>query len=756
VSTPVIPATGSRQITIQADFIGAAGTATGATGVRATLTDTRNGHVQTLTRANGGIASWTPGSGSTPDTIVINVPPLASNLVANLLPNLTFRPGPKQLTITTANANGGVSSVNGLTVHVLGTNGTGTNTVTYTPTVVNVPPPPPAPGNGGAHALQNAIDAAAPGSLLVLSPGVYNENVLMWKPLKLQGRGAGGIVGAHELQARDPEDPRFNIPGTVIDGRYFQQNATDYDAAIAAHSPYAGVTGNGLTGDHPVLRGADITVLAKTTASFDIGTSVTAVFNQARIDGIGLTTGQGQGAGGIQLQASINNIQLTNNVLENNGGVVAGGIGVGQPYDAGPRGTGTRVNHNYNVRIGNDRVIGNGGLTQAGGVGIFYGSNGYELAGSILCSNFSVNYGAGVSHIGLSPGGKIHDNQIYYNDAVDSGGGIAIETELPIGAPAALGDGTGAVDVDRNLIQSNYSGDDGGGLFLLDTLTAPINIRNNMINNNGAADLGGAATLDDSSNVRLVNNTVANNVSTGSAEDSDGNPHSAGLASEANDPLFQAMLPAGAPDFSRPAALFNNVFWNNDAFTLSQPGPGATLVDQGFIDFEVRGTGNNNDTFTPRYSDLTNGLSLRPNGVLQPVPAGQGNLIGTDPAFVTPFVNELTVSGSRLDPQTAAVTITGQDPPVGLTGNYHLSTVSPVVDRGVRCSNTPVPANLNACGTGAVAAPTGIPGDIDGNFRPQQRTLRLTTPWDLGADELPGVPVLSVAPLAVTGVRSVM
>ena len=75
----------------------------------------------------------------------------------------------------------------------------------------------------------------------MLSPGVYNENILLWKPLKLQGLGPGGIIGAHEIQARDPEDPRFNIPGTVIDGRYFQQNAPDYDAAIAAHSPYAGV-----------------------------------------------------------------------------------------------------------------------------------------------------------------------------------------------------------------------------------------------------------------------------------------------------------------------------------------------------------------------------------------------------------------------------------------------------------------------------------------------------------------------------------
>src|SRR6185312_15065853 len=84
VSTPVVPASGSRQITVQADFIGTTGTATGGTGVRATLTDSRNGQVQTLTRANGGIVSWTPGSGSTPDTIVIQVPALAANLAANL------------------------------------------------------------------------------------------------------------------------------------------------------------------------------------------------------------------------------------------------------------------------------------------------------------------------------------------------------------------------------------------------------------------------------------------------------------------------------------------------------------------------------------------------------------------------------------------------------------------------------------------------------------------------------------------------
>ena len=193
-------------------------------------------------------------------------------------------------------------------------------------------------------------------------------------------------------------------------------------------------------------------------------------------------------------------------------------------------------------------------------------------------------------------------------------------------------------------------------------------------------------------------------------------------------------------------ALFNNIFWNNDAFTLDQFGPGATLVNQGFIDFEVHGTANNADTFTPRFSDLTNGLILGPNGVQHNLPGGQANLIGTDPLFVAPFVNELAVSGSRLDPQQAAVTITGQDPPVGLTGDYHITTASPVIDRGAGFSNLAAnpPQNQTPNASAILASCSGTdaqsyPADFDTQRRPQLRVNgRVRTPWDLGADELSG------------------
>ena len=88
-----------------------------------------------------------------------------------------------------------------------------------------------------------------------------------------------------------------------------------------------------------------------------------------------------------------------------------------------------------------------------------------------------------------------------------------------------------------------------------------------------------------------------------------------------------AIVRLAKPDFSNPV-LFNNIFWNNDAMTVDQFSPGATLVDQGFIDYEIRGTTNNNDTFTPRFSDNTNNQILGPNGVLHALPAGQANRSG--------------------------------------------------------------------------------------------------------------------------------
>jgi hypothetical protein len=451
------------------------------------------------------------------------------------------------------------------------------------------------------------------------------------------------------------------------------------------------------------------------------------------MDGIGLMTGHGQGVGGIQLQAYAKNVQITNDILDSNSGVFGGGIGLGQPYYNA---------HNSNAAIRNNRIMGNGGIARSGGIGIFNGSDSYDIQRNVICSNFGVEYGAGVSHWGYSPNGKIRDNQIYYNDAVDSGAGISISQETPLAladGTIPLGQGSGPVDIDRNLIEANYSGDDGGGIFVMNAQADRINIRNNMLNNNGAADLGGALMLDDSANVSIINNTVANNVTTASTSNSNQTPHAAGLVSEANSPQFQATLPPGSKNFSNPVALFNNIFWNNQAFTLSQPGPGATLVNRGFIDLEVHGTGSAADTFKPRYSLLTANSGVRGDGSTGPLPSGQDNIFNTNPAFVAPYTLQLTVAGSRLDPQRAAVSITNADPPVGLPGDYHITAASPAVDQGAGYSNFPAargPSSILApCST--LASPQPFGADIDNQSRPRVLSTRTLRSWDLGADEVP-------------------
>jgi hypothetical protein len=650
VSRPYVRTTetgAARRITIDGDFLG---TTAGAVLLDNTV----------LTTATGGIVSWNNRQ------IVIQVPTLAA--------------GTRQLLIRGSN---GVLSPNGITLHVLGG--------AYNPKIVAVDPP------ATAHAIQSAIDDMGnpAGSLLVLKPGIYRENVIMSRPMKLQGLGPGGIVGANEPTNRPADDPRFKIDGTVIDGRYFEDDKASWTAKLGSLGTLAGVNAS-----HPVLQGADITVVAQSTTAYG-GTGGSA----ARIDGLGVTTGHGQGAGGIQLQAYARNVQITNDVLQSDGGIFAGAIGIGQPYyDA----NNTSVNVNYN------RVIGSGALARAGGIGIFKGSNSYEIGNNVICANYGAEYGGGIGHWGLSPSGRIHDNKIYYNESFDSGAGIMIsqETPQPVNGADVLGAGSGAVDVDRNVIQANSSGDDGGGIFVMNAHAERINIRNNQITDNHAADLGGGIVLDDSSNVAIVNNTVANNVTSSSIQGTDDQPHGAGLVSHKNSDLWQATRPTAAK-FSDPVALFNNIFWQNEMFTLSSHAVGATLVPRGFRDFEVSGVAG---SFTPRYSLLTAGAP------------GQGNIIGQDPLFVTPYDPVLSVIGARADPQMAAVTITGFNPDVGLGGNYHLQTTSPAIDRGVPYSNAPA-----LPGPSSVFAPLV---DIDGQFRPQLRIPRLT-PYDLGADEVP-------------------
>ena len=83
-----------------------------------------------------------------------------------------------ELAITAAN---GKQSVDTVTVTIGG----------KAPTIIS---PGTALTASGFGSIQQAIDKAQPGDLLIVSPGTYSEMVLMWKPVRLQGVGAATSI----------------------------------------------------------------------------------------------------------------------------------------------------------------------------------------------------------------------------------------------------------------------------------------------------------------------------------------------------------------------------------------------------------------------------------------------------------------------------------------------------------------------------------------------------------------------------------
>ncbi len=625
--------------------------------------------------------------------------------------------------LLTNNASGR-TGVTGISIHLRGAG--------YNPPLVLVGPS----ADPAATPLQDAIDSAAAGSLIVVAPGTYRENVILHKAVMLQGHGPGGIIGSPEAEGGPStppgEDPYDHIPGSVIDGRFYTfdiSKQTAWAATLAGPaSPYDGPA--------TVDPGASITVVADAVGGVSEFEDILPL--KPRIDGFGIGFGRGLAGGGIYIHAFGRNLQITNNIIDTNGSGHGGGISIGEPVPEG----GLLDNDNDGVGVYHNRILANGGVRYAGGLGIFNGADNYDVAFNDFCANASSEYGGAISHFGLSPGGQIRSNRIFYNDAFDEGGGILVGGDQvdndTVAGPDDLGYGSGNVVIDANLIQANKSNDDGGGIMLLRPLDYQVDITNNMIINNVAADIGGGLTLDDASNVAIVNNSIALNISTSSAEDRDVSscdppsgpagpascPHSAGLISTNHSAPFLDYLNI-ASGFSDPV-LFNNIFWENEALffdpnnPLGDPGEGEGngLFSAGFIDLEVIGTPAP-ELLDPQFSLLT-------------VPYGTAlsNIVGEDPLFVEEILHGVEAGPLRLAPNEVFVEF-----PRGrlLDGDYHLQTTpvaSPAIDSGT---------------SGPVAGVSPPDHDFDGETRPFG-----LTEVDIGADETgTGEPPPPTGPIAL-------
>ena len=675
------------------------------------------------TRGSGSVRLENKSGGPTPSISILPILSWSDRQLQALVPS-GFPPGPYQLTITNGS---GQSAVNTLTFHVLGTVGA----VTYNPPLFEVGPTRP------YATIQSAIDAAAVAgnSLVVVYPGpttpftnpmgIWYENPIIYSRVKLQGIGPGGVY-----------TDGTGIAGSVLDGR-----------AVGGDTPYAGQwlalmgdiwlnrggwDGSPVDGDgNPTIYpGPVITVLAK-DGEFNSAFPVT-------IDGFAIQGGDQQGfpnnldqigghpIPGVPAQVSVQGggifvngygrfMRITNNVILSNGGAYAAAIRLGTPDMAVP----FKDNQNDRVSIANNRILANGGTNLAGAIGVFAGAEGYDIARNDICGNFSAEYGGGISHYGYSPAGQIHHNRIYYNRSYDEGGGIMIAGELPAN-PTQLSPGAGRVDIYANLIQSNLSNDDGGGIRFLMAGNFMYRVYNNIVVNNVSTHEGGGISLNDAPQVRVYNNTIMKNITTATSMTSNGLPAPAGLSSAQNSALLQATLPVGSPIFSDPL-LFNNIFWDNragwyDNGTVSGIGMEG---DPNAIFYWDLGTGDGSGTMSPTHSLLQ-------------VPYGAGsptNIVGVDPLVVQQYDTSIRVLPWRGNPNFVGIDLVAVNNPVTLMGNYHLAAGSPAINTGAASKGVQVAPNV----------------DYAGNPRPFQRF------YEIGADETSGTfPLAGILyPLAI-------
>ncbi len=94
--------------------------------------------------------------------------------------------------------------------------------------------------------IQSALDAAAPGDLIIVPPGTYQELAIMWKPVRLQGVGAASTIINANTQPAGKLDPwRRRVTclfGLSIDGQPYTAagGSNPYDSTGQSSCPATG------------------------------------------------------------------------------------------------------------------------------------------------------------------------------------------------------------------------------------------------------------------------------------------------------------------------------------------------------------------------------------------------------------------------------------------------------------------------------------------------------------------------------------
>jgi hypothetical protein len=639
---------------------------------------------------------------------------------------------------------------------------------------------------GNYPTIQQAIDAAvytpdAPGALILVAPGTYNENIIMYKPVRLQGAGPGStFINGNPTPISRLDAWHARIEPPVAQGGFNGQEFEDFllkNPFSENEAPVIIVFGEQYFPDGDIQTPGADPFANVFNPGYRFGTADDYTDLDNPVAGVGIpgqssignfTLSGSKAGGGIYAVTRARGLEIANTVITNNQGAYAGGISISVP-DAGFAmfGTGDFRDHatgfqNTEVNIHHNKIHKNGGFQGAGGIAFGEDAHNYLVEKNLIVGNYSSFLGGGIAHIGLSDGGVIKDNRIMFNEnffgailqrAGDAGG-------IYIGGDIAGGTGAGSVTIDGNLIQGNMAGSGSGGgiraaaisgedvraIGLPDNIVAPypdpwplytLTITNNMIVDNIAGLDGGGISLQDVSRAVISNNTIANNDSTSVSQrafpagDTTSTPNPGGIASHPHTDVLNALWAVAAigpvpeftghiePTFSDPE-MVSNILWHNNSWYYLDDGSGVGALTPISADFWDVGVVNSTSFLNPQSGILSS--------LTDPMDTGHtytGN-IDSNPMFVSEYVNLIEATkvldegGNNINMRFTPL---AGDPMV-LISDYHIADTSPAVDTGM---------------------PNGLTQDFDDDPRPSGAG------FDIGADENPAGIGVTPCPADLTG-----
>jgi hypothetical protein len=431
--------------------------------------------------------------------ITVSVPTLPSctvqqrSLVANVA-----SPSPASCGEVVITSGNGKQSIDGITVTV---GGNATYVTTASPTSMKW-------GEIDKNPLQTAVDNAKPGDLLIIEAGTYRENLIMWKPVRLQGVGAGSVTINGDAQPAGKMDSwrrrvsclfGLTIQGVPNNGNAAYDPANQYSCPAGQYFrsdrlPFEGFVGwdassNGNLAQvlqEPSLmgayEGAGITVVGRGVNQRGSGNT----------DLWGVTGGAGtfpDGSRYVSLadcrppattgNAATNNINdyATSNFLCNPSAI--DGVSI---INSSQGGGGIYLHGwNHNMQIANTRISANAG-TLSGAINLGSGETPPAFTvDNTICGNTGVNPtplcppnvpNAQLPNVSatllngeipfqFNTNVHIHHNQILDNASI----GDALFSGSPAGAGGVtISAGSDNYELDHNWIAANLTSSDGGGV----------------------------------------------------------------------------------------------------------------------------------------------------------------------------------------------------------------------------------------------------------------------------------------------------